>query len=154
MIGLALTPEQFQTLLRMVYIANTIANGHRDTDFLGDYDDLEQLVFSRAKDAGFPAAVQRHKAEGEEHHHPSQLFENDVELNKILDAYDEQVMIKLLAEKLAERDIEDQFGVTAKESMPLPDYDELLEEYTLRYENEFLVNGVLNLTVRSDTPKA
>ena len=106
MIGLAFTKEQFESLLRMVYIANTVANGHRDEDFLVAYDELEQYIFSRAKDAGFPGAVLRHKAEGEIHHHPSQLFDNDSEISKILDAYDAEVMIELLSEKLAERDIE------------------------------------------------
>src|SRR3989338_3695271 len=64
MIGLAFTPEQFKTLLRMIYIANTVANGHRDEEILKEYDDLEQYIFSRAESAGLPAATWRHEGGG------------------------------------------------------------------------------------------
>ncbi len=149
MIGLALTPEQFKTLLRMVYIANTVANGHRDdVDFFKEYDDLEQYVFSRAKEAGFPAAVLRHSVGGEEHHHPSQVFEGDSEVNSLLDAYDLHIAFELLAEKLAERDVERKYGPHAKDRMPEGDYDELLMERAEEYEKLFLLKGFAGVEVK------
>ncbi len=149
MIGLALTPEQFKTLLRMVYIANTIANGNRDdADFLKDYDDLEQYVFSRAKEAGFPAAVLRHEVDGEEHHHPSQVFEGDTEVNALLDAYDLSVAFELMAEKLAERDMERKYGPNAKDRMPAKDYEDLLFEGSEEYEKLFLDKGFVDVEVK------
>ncbi len=149
MIGLALTPEQFKTLLRMVYIANTVVNGHRDEDFAVEYDDLEQYVFSRAKDAGFPAATVRHSIAGDEHHHPSRVFENDSEVNKLLDEYDLHIMVELLSEKLAERDIEISHGPLAKEKLPERDYLNLLELTADNYDKEFLANGLTNLTIKT-----
>lgn len=149
MIGLALTPEQFKTLLRMVYIANTVVNGHRDENFAIEYDNLEQYVFSRANDAGFPAATSRHKLEGEEHHHPSRIFENDPEVNKMMDEYDSHVLMEYLAEKLAERDIEVKFGPNAKDKMPSEDYENLLDEYAEKYDSEFLFNGFINLVLKN-----
>ncbi len=138
MIGLALSPEQFKTLLRMVYIANTVANGARDEgDFRKEYDELEQYVFSRAKEVGFPAATERHEVDGVEHHHPSLLFEKDPEVNRLMDDYELTVAIEVLAEKLAERDIEAKFGPKAKDRMPAADYDELLDERAKEYETEF-----------------
>jgi len=151
MIGLALTPEQFKTLLRMVYIANTVVNGHREEDFAIEYDDLEQYVFSRAKDAGFPAATSRHKLEGEEHHHPSRIFENDPEVNTMMDQYDQHVLLEFLGEKLAERDIEIKFGPNAKDKMPAEDYDNLLEECAEVYDKEFELNGLTNLVLKKAT---
>ena len=149
MIGLALTPEQFKTLMRMVYIANTVVNGHRDEDFVIEYDDLEQYVFSRAKDAGFPAATVRHHAAGEEHHHPSRMFENDLEVNALLDEYDAHIMIELLSEKLAERDVELAHGPGAKAKMPEADYLKLLELTADKYDKEFLDNGLKNFMVKT-----
>ena len=145
MIGLALTPEQFKTLLGMVYIANTVANGHLDRDFLSAYDDLEQYVFSRANDAGFPAATWTHAAGGEEHHHPSRLFEGDPEVNAIMDRYDIHLLTELLSEKLAERDLEEQFGVNPKLQMLEKDYDELLDERASLYESKLIEEGLKNL---------
>ncbi|KKU78761.1 MAG: hypothetical protein UY04_C0027G0007 [Parcubacteria group bacterium GW2011_GWA2_47_7] len=147
MIGLALTEEQFKTLLRMVYIANTVVNGHRDVDFEVAYDELEQYVFSRAKDAGYPAATSRHEMLGEEHHHPSRIFENDPEVNMLMDQYDAHVMLELLAEKLAERDIEISNGKDAKTKMSAEDYAILLEERADKYDKVFSITGLAGVVV-------
>lgn len=148
MIGLALSPEQFKTLLRMVYIANTVVNGHRDEDFVREYDELEQYIFSRAKDAGFPAATSHHRLAGEEHHHPSPSFDNDPEVNALLDQYDIHIMFELLSEKLAEVEIEEKYGPGAKDKMPALDYEHLLIEHAEGFTREFLVNGFTNVTVK------
>ena len=149
MIGLALTPEQYKTLLRMVYIANTVANGQREEgEFHKEYDELEQYVFSRAKEVGFPAATERHEVDGEEHHHPSVLFEKDPEVNRLLDAYDIAATIEVLAEKLAERDIERKYGPKAKDRMPAKDYDELLDERADEYEKVIDRDGFDAVDVR------
>jgi len=147
MIGLALTPEQFTTLLRMVYIANTVANAHRDEDFLKDYDELEQYIFARAKESGFPGATLKHKIGDEAHHHPSPIFENDTELNKLLDDYDAHIAFEVLAEKLAERDIEKAHGPHADNRMPAKDYETLLEERIAEYEKIFLNDGFTRIRV-------
>jgi hypothetical protein len=147
MIGLAFTPEQFKTLLRMVYIANTVVNGHRDLDFETDYDELEQYVFSRAKDAGYPAATARHKLMGEEHHHPSRIFEADPEVNKLMDQYDLHIMLELLSEKLAERDILQTHGKDVEKNMSSEDYANLLDERASVYDKEFDEHGLRNLTI-------
>lgn len=148
MIGLALTKEQFKTLLNMVYIANTVANSHREEgEFLKDYDDLEQYVFSRAKEAGYPAATERHQVNEEVHHHPSMQFEHDPEVNKLLDEYDALSAIELLAEKLAEQDLEKKYGPNAKDRMPEKDYDELLADRAEEYEHEFEENGFTKIQI-------
>ena len=149
MIGLALTPEQFKILLRMVYIANTVANGHRDdADFLKNYDDLEQYIFSRAKEAGYPAATVRHEIDGEEHHHPSLIFEGDLEVNMLLDGYDLDITIETLSEKLSERDIEKKYGPNAKDKLPPKDYEEILTEVSDEYQKFFLENGFKHIYVK------
>lgn len=147
-----MSPEQFKTLLRMVYIANTVVNGHRDADFMTSYDELEQYVFSRAKDAGFPAATWRHELEGEEHHHPSRVFEADPEVNVIMDEYDAHIMIEVLSEKLAERDIETKYGPNAKDKMPAKDYDDLLDDRAVTYEKYLLEHGAKSVTVTGIAP--
>jgi hypothetical protein len=147
MVGLAFTPEQFQTLLRMIYIANTVANGHRDEGFLKAYDELEQYVFSRAKEAGLPAATERHTVEGEEHHHPSLRFEHDPEVNKLLDEYENVVLIELLAERLAERDLEKKYGPNAKDRMPEKNYQDLLSDRADEYEREFEASDLKGVRV-------
>lgn len=149
MIGLAFTPEQFKILLRMIFIANTIANGHRDEDALKEYDDLEQYIFSRAESAGLPAAVWRHEVEGEAHHHPSRLFENDEEIDLIMSEYEMQVVVETLSEKLAERDVEKNNGPHAKDRMSEKDYEALLTEREDEYRRLFLAQGLKGVKVEN-----
>lgn len=146
MIGLAFTPEQFKALLRMIYVANTVVNA-KEEDYRKEYDDLEQYIFSRAKDAGFPAATWSHKAGGDQHHHPSRIFENDPELTELLEAYDETATSEFLAEILAERDIEMTHGPDAKSKMPEKDYEALLAATAETYELEFNEHGFARLIV-------
>ncbi len=148
MIGLALTPEQFTTLLRVAYIANTIANAHRDDgDFLDEYDDFEQFIFARAKDAGFEGATWRHEVNGEAHHHPSPIFEQDPALGVMMDMYDTHTAYEVLAEKLAERDMEKKYGPNAKDRMPAHDYEELLVAIAEEYAHEFATNDFKNVRI-------
>ncbi len=149
MIGLALTPEQFTTLLRMVYIGNTVANGHRtEEDFIKEYDDFEQFIFARAKEVGFPAATWRHEVDGVEHNHPSLIFENDEVLAKIIDEYDLAMSMEVLAEKLSERDVEEVHGPNAKDRMPEKDFEDLLLEKEEAYERIFLTEGFDGVSVK------
>ncbi len=164
MIGLAFTPEQFKTLLAMIYIANTVVNGHREKEYLKEYDELEQYIFSRAGAAGYPGATWSHKTHGvsasasstEEHHHPSKIFESDPLIAKIMDEYDQAMAMGILAEMLATRDIEQKYGPGAKERMVAEEYDALFEHIAEEYETEFERFGLAKVSVakegRNDLP--
>ena len=49
---LELTRKQFRRLLDMAYIGNWILNSTRGEDRFSDYDEVESLLFQRAKEAG------------------------------------------------------------------------------------------------------
>ena len=149
MIGLAFTPEQFKTLLRMIYIANTVANGHRDEEILKEYDDLEQYIFSRAESAGLPAATWRHEVEGEAHHHPSRLFEDDEEIDRLMAEYEMHAVIETLSEKLGERDVEKTHGPRAKDRLSSKDYEALVMEREEEYLRLFLAQGLKGVKVEN-----
>jgi len=138
LVGLAFTKTQFLTLLKMIYIANTVANGRRtELEQLKHYDEIEQYLFSRARIAGFTAATWTHRAGGEVHNHPSELFERDDELTSILDKYDEETFWDELELRLAERDIEERFGADAKKTIPPERYRELVGERSDIYDELF-----------------
>ena len=142
-IGLAFTKEQLATLLKMVYVANTVANGpFGDGISRKDFDDMEQYVFSRAKDV-FPMAVFEHKAEeGDQHHHPSLIFESDPDVNALFDQYEEYVARMVMAEKLAEKEVEKEFGIHAKDQMNAAQFEELVAERSTRFEELLESNGL------------
>jgi hypothetical protein len=139
MIGLAFTKEQYATLLKMIFIANTVANGRREPgEFLDAYEELERYVFSRAKDADLPAAAERHATEHDgDHFHPSRMFEDDQEIARLMDEYDDAMFWDGLADRLAERDIRLAMGANAKDRLPADEYEERFEERAKEYDEEF-----------------
>ncbi len=142
MIGFALTEEQLGTLLKMVFIANTVANSPRvGKQFRKDFIELEEYIFERAKNP-FPMAVDEHKIGDSKHHHPSVVFESDPEVNLLLDQYEEFVLPFLLAEKLAQKEVIDEFGINAKDNMTAEQYEELLAERAVRYEEIIKEHGI------------
>ncbi|HSE35336.1 MAG TPA: hypothetical protein VLB83_04405 [Candidatus Paceibacterota bacterium] len=143
-VGLAVTREQFKTLLKAVYLANWIANGRRDDeDMLLEFDALEQYIFSRAKDAGFPDAVYRHKTdEGVEHFHPSRAFEFDRELDRIVKRYDDLTFWDELSERFAERDMERMYGADVKSKMDPQGYQRELDDLVAHYDEESELHGI------------
>ena len=49
---LDLTTKQYRRLLDMAYIGNWILNSTRGDDRFKDYDEVESLLFSKAKELG------------------------------------------------------------------------------------------------------
>lgn len=147
MIGLALSKEQFKTLMKVVYIANWVANGRRSEDeYLGEYEELEQYVFSRAKDAGFPDAAYKHKTnEKSEHYHPSRAFEFDRAIEQILRDYDEETFFDELADRFAARDMEEEYGKNAKEKLSPEEYADVFDALSAKYDEEIVENGIARL---------
>lgn len=153
MIGLALTPEQYKTLLRMVYIANWVANGRREEGpFLEDYEEFEEYLFSRAKEAGFPDAAYQHKVDDgtRVHFHPSRSFEYDREIDKIISEYDDATFLDTLAERFALRALKKKFGPNAKSNMSPEEYAEEMEHFIGVYDDEILEHGLDRLTWKTD----
>lgn len=148
MIGLALSKEQFKTLMKMVYVANWVANGRRtEENFLPDYEELEEYVFSRAKEAGFPDAAFKHKTEDRgEHFHPSRSFEFDRELERVIADYDEETFFDELAERFAERAMRARFGANAKTKLSPEEFAEEFGQLVDKYDEEIMEHGLARLT--------
>jgi hypothetical protein len=145
MIGLAFTDEQFGALLKMIYVANTVGNSPSEGMVLRkDFDEIEQYIFSRAKDV-FPMAVYEHKEGSEKHHHPSLVFESDPDVNALMDQYEAYVTKYVISEKLAERDVEVEFGLHSKDKMSSEQYEELVEERALEYRKILETKGFRSL---------
>lgn len=141
MIGLALSVEQLAILLKMIYVANTVANSPSEgLVSRADFDEIEQYIFSRAKDV-YPMAVYQHTSGGERHHHPSLVFESDPDVNALMDQYEEYVTRYVVAEKLAEKDVEREFGVMAKDKMSVEQFEDLVEERALEYRKTLETRG-------------
>lgn len=134
---LHLTRKQYRRLLDMVYIGNWVLNSTRGDDRIPDYDEVESLLFSRAKEEGMGVLAEVYNGEVI----PSRAFAEGGIHEAIMD-YEDNVFFDILAEDLARRDMDD---------VPIDDsnYEELASRIDA-YIAEFEEHGTDNITVDSD----
>ena len=134
---LHLTRKQYRRLLDMVYIGNWILNSTRGDDRIPDYDEVESLLFSKAKEEGMGILAEVYNGEVI----PSRAFAEGGIHEAIMD-YEDNVFFDILAEDLARRDMDD---------VPIDDsnYEELASRIDA-YIAEFEEHGTDTITVDSD----
>lgn len=135
---LELSKKQFRRLLDMVYIGNWILNSTRGEDRFRDYDQVESLLFEKAREEGMPILAETYQGETI----PSRAFVEGGIHEAIMD-YENNVFFDILAEDLARRDMND---------VPIDasNYAELTQRIEA-YISEFEENGTDNILVDTDT---
>ena len=136
---LELTTKQFRRLLDMAYIGNWILNSTRGDDRFRDYDEVESLLFAKARAEGMPTLAEDWQGEVV----PSRAFAEGG-IHEAIMEYENNVFFDILAEDLARRDMDD---APIDES----NYDELASRIDA-YIAEFEQHGTDNILVDLDTP--
>ena len=134
---LELTPKQFRRLLDMAYIGNWILNSTRGDDRFKDYDDVESLLFAKAREEGMGVLAEDWQGEVV----PSRAFAEGG-IHEAIMEYENNVFFDILAEDLARRDMEDA-------SIDQNNYEELSSRIDA-YIAEFEQHGTDNILVDSD----
>ena len=134
---LELTTKQFRRLLDMAYIGNWILNSTRGDDRFKDYDDVESLLFAKAREEGMGVLAEDWQGEVV----PSRAFAEGG-IHEAIMEYENNVFFDILAEDLARRDMEDV-------SIDQNNYEELSSRIDA-YIAEFEQHGTDNILVDSD----
>ena len=134
---LELTTKQFRRLLDMAYIGNWILNSTRGDDRFKDYDDVESLLFAKAREEGMGVLAEDWQGEVV----PSRAFAEGG-IHEAIMEYENNVFFDILAEDLARRDMEDA-------SIDQNNYEELSSRIDA-YIAEFEQHGTDNILVASD----
>ena len=134
---LELTTKQFRRLLDMAYIGNWILNSTRGDDRFKDYDDVESLLFAKAREEGMGVLAEDWQGEVV----PSRAFAEGG-IHEAIMEYENNVFFDILAEDLARRDMEDA-------SIDQNNY-EVLSSRIVAYIAEFEQHGTDNILVDSD----
>lgn len=137
MVKLELTTKQFRRLLDMAYIGNWILNSTRGDDRFKDYDDVESLLFAKAREEGMGVLAEDWQGEVV----PSRAFAEGG-IHEAIMEYENNVFFDILAEDLARRDMEDA-------SIDQNNYEELSSRIDA-YIAEFEQHGTDNILVDSD----
>ena len=99
---LEMSRKQFRRLLDMAYIGNWVLNSTRGDDRFADYDEVESLLFQKAKELGMDALTEYWRGQAV----PSQAFAEGGIHEAIID-YENNVIFDILAEDQARRHIDD-----------------------------------------------
>ena len=134
---LELTTKQFRRLLDMAYIGNWILNSTRGDDRFKDYDDVESLLFAKAREEGMGVLAEDWQGEVV----PSRAFAEGG-IHEAIMEYENNVFFDIRAEDLARRDMEDA-------SIDQNNYEELSSRIDA-YIAEFEQHGTDNILVDSD----
>ncbi len=133
---LELTRKQLRRLLDMAYIGNWILNSTRGEDRFTDYDEVESLLFQKAREEGMKALTEDWMGVPV----PSKAFAEGG-IHEAIIEYENNVFFDILAEDLARRDMDD---VPIDES----NYQELTERIEA-YIAEFDAHGTDNISVET-----
>ena len=134
---LELTTKQFRRLLDMAYIGNWILNSTRGDDRFKDYDEVESLLFAKAREEGMGVLAEDWQGEVV----PSRAF-SEGGIHEAIMEYENNVFFDIMAEDLARRDMEDA-------SIDQNNYEELSSRIDA-YIAEFEEHGTDNILVDSD----
>jgi hypothetical protein len=138
--------KQYRTLLKAIYWAEWLKNNDKLDEEFDDEGveiaDLEQYIYSHARDFGSNDLIEPETIEGE--FIPTADLE-DSAMEAILE-YEDYVFWSELAERLAQRDIDEQTG---EKRTGLMEYMEA-EEIADKYMEEFETNGLKNLVLTKE----
>jgi hypothetical protein len=140
---LKLTKSQYETLLRLVYLGNAVANDYRTDDIDAETDALESLIFGKAHEAGLGKYAEFDEGEGRTF--PTQAAEEA--WNPDLDDYRNDVFWDELEYRLADRDLSERYGEGYDRTMEMAEIERLENEIVEKYYQEFAKNGVKNLMI-------
>lgn len=125
--SIELTKKQFEVLLKIVYLGNWMVNAYRTKDIKKDYENIESLIFSLAPKFGFAKYMDHEQSDGARYY-PTGYFEEETDVSKLHDEYDEENFWDELAERLGERDFFEKYSKGEIEKMSRD------ERFTKMYE--------------------
>lgn len=141
------TRKQFETLLKAVYLGNWVANAHRETGTLREYDEMEDYIFSQAEKFGLGKYAD-HEAEDGKHYFPSMEFEENTDVHSLHEEYDASSFWDEIIDRLGERDFYMRYREVEIEKMDDEERFEKLHECCDEWAEEISRYGIRRLDVR------
>ena len=138
---LKLTKAQYETLMKLIYLGNTVVNGFREKNPVMETDHLENYIYAKAADFGLGKMIVYD--EDLDAFYPSADAEDD--WLAVHDDYVNDLLWDELMHRLAERDLETRYGRDAVEAMPAEERGKLERELMDKFYAEFHQNGLNNL---------
>lgn len=142
--------EQYKNLVRLVYLGNWMINaihsGGKGDKQIEKYNEIEQLIFSSAKEAGLEHWVEYDEESKE--FFPTRRFDEDKETNKYREEYNNHTFWEELFYNLVERDMTELYGQDYVEKMSFKERIEKEEPFRRKYDKELEEYGIERLKIQ------
>jgi hypothetical protein len=138
-VNLELSSEQYKELIKLVYIGDWVIDEPENIVL----NDLVQVVFSKAKDAGHESLIEFDKEMNL--YMPSQAFDDEVV--EIVDDYEEECFWDHLIYRMADKDLVAKMGDKA-DKLTNEERIDLIDPISEKYVKEFEENGIDNLVIK------
>ena len=146
------TKDQFSTLMKIVYLGNWIANANRsgrpEDPQIKEYEKMEDYIFSLAAQFSLDKYVDHEPSDGERYF-PTGLFEDETDVNKLHDEYDEENFWDELSERLGERDFYNAYSKKDWQKMSRDERFLKLQECVIKWEEELENNGLERINIKN-----
>ncbi len=143
------TKEQFENLLKVVYLgnwmANAIHNGSEEDPRHEELENIENYIFSFAKEFGFEKYVDDEDAK-KERFFPTNEF--DEVTQKYIEDYDEECFWDEIFYRLSDRDFDRKYSNEEISKMEMKERFEKEEPFRNKWDNELNNHGIERLEVK------
>jgi len=144
-----LTKEQFESLLKLVYLGEWMINANRTDDRIKKYEDLLSHVFSYVKPFGFSEYVDDEEAKDEKFY-PARKFEEESDIEKFREEYDEETFWDEIADRLGERDFYQHYSKNEIQKMTREERFEKVYKFIDEWAREINEHGIERFKIKVD----
>lgn len=155
-IEIGFTKEQFKILLKLAYLGEWMVNANRDGSAENprkkEYEKLEDYIFSFAKEFGFGEYVDNEDADKGKFF-PTRIFEEETDVHKLHEEYDEETFWDELIDRLGERDFYRHYSKNKLQKMSQKERFVNLYEFIDKWAEEIDENGIERLEIKNKNEK-
>lgn len=144
--SIELSKKRFLALMKAVYLGNWMVNAYRTENMKEDYESIEDFVFSLAPKFGFDKYVAHEESDGDKYY-PTSLFEEETDVHKLHDEYDENTFWDELTGRLGRRDFLEKYSKEEIENMSRDEWFAKLHECIDAVNEELEKHGVERLRI-------
>jgi hypothetical protein len=144
------TKKQYMALAKVVYLGDWLANAQRvggpDDPQKDEYDVIANYVYSFASEFDFEEYIEHEASDGEKYF-PTRKFEEDTDVQSLIEEYDEENFWYELPNKLGERDFINKYSEEDIDKMSNDERFFKLQECIYVWEQEIDNNGINRLGI-------
>jgi hypothetical protein len=143
------TKDQYDSLIKLVYLGNWMINSIRDGGKeIKKYDDVEQYIYSFAKEFGLDNLIEYDTQTKQ--YYPTWELDDNPEVEPYRQDYENEVFWDELTDRLARQDFVRHHGEKAIRKMSQKEHFEKLHPFIEKYEEEFYKHGIERLEIKNE----